>query len=93
MVAKVLLNKKKRVSQNRQMWKGKVPPTGDEGRGVYILDILPSFLLFNIEQRVIHPDDCSASSSLAGSIQLRGSYRGALVRYVGNDVFTPLLGF
>jgi hypothetical protein len=28
MVAEVLLKKKKRVSQNRQMWKGKVPLNG-----------------------------------------------------------------
>ena len=48
MAAKVLLKKKKGYHKIDRCGRGKrVPPRGDEGRGVYILDPLPSFLLFN----------------------------------------------
>lgn len=59
MVAKVLLKEKNGYHKIDRWWKGKVPLRGgDKGRGVYILGgPLPSFLLFNIEPRGIHPDD------------------------------------
>lgn len=53
MVAEVLLKKKGGYHKIDRCGREKYHRRGDEGRGVYILDPLSSFLLFNI----IEPDE------------------------------------